>query len=189
MMDPRVTSGKLRMGTNYECMRKGVGVGRNLPYDPSANGPYRPYDDRKFYCGTQANLPQGYFSFGNPSMCYRKGVGIGRKSRATDEQKRQQEYDTMTVTALRAEARRKKCVGYSKLRKQQLIEVLLLCDKPRTVHQLRKEVEKRGVYGYKKMNRKQLLRQLPLTILRDEAKRRGIVGFSRLSRQALLNAL
>lgn len=79
--DPKLTSGTYNIGTNYLCLRKGIGVGINLPYDPSYSRPYRPIDNRKFYCGKSRRLPRGrgYFAIGSPSKCLQKGVGIGKK--------------------------------------------------------------------------------------------------------------
>ena len=79
--DPKLTSGTHNIGTNYQCLRKGIGVGINLPYDPSYSRPYIPIDNRKFYCGKSRRLPRGrgYFAIGSPSKCLQKGVGIGKK--------------------------------------------------------------------------------------------------------------
>ena len=79
--DPKLTSGTHNIGTNYQCLRKGIGVGLNLPYDPSYSLTYRPIDQRKFYCGKKEQPPStsGYFANGSPSKCLQKGVGIGKK--------------------------------------------------------------------------------------------------------------
>ena len=79
--DVKLTSGTHNIGTNYQCLRKGIGVGINLPYDPAYSRPYRPIDNRKFYCGKSRRLPRGrgYFAIGSPSKCLQKGVGIGKK--------------------------------------------------------------------------------------------------------------
>lgn len=79
--DTKLTSGTHNIGTNYQCLRKGIGVGLNLPYDPSYSRPYRPIDGRKFYCGKSRRPPAdgGYFANGSPSKCLQKGVGIGKK--------------------------------------------------------------------------------------------------------------
>jgi hypothetical protein len=67
--------GKL-LGSNYKCMKKGIGVGRRvkLPLgyraeavDPRAN----------LYCGTKST-PSGKLR-GNRLECFRKGFGIGKK--------------------------------------------------------------------------------------------------------------
>ena len=79
--DPKLTYGTHNIGTRYQCLRKGIGVGINLPYDPSYSLPYRPIDGRKFYCGKSRHPPAGggYFAIGSPSKCLQKGVGIGKK--------------------------------------------------------------------------------------------------------------
>lgn len=79
--DPKLKSRTHNIGTNYQCLRKGIGVGINLPYDPAYSRPYRPIDNRKFYCGKSRRLPSrsGYFAIGSPSKCLQKGIGIGKK--------------------------------------------------------------------------------------------------------------
>jgi hypothetical protein len=82
--DPKLTNGTHNIGTKYQCLRKGIGVGINLPYDPAYSIPYRPIDPRKFYCGKSRRLPDGggHFAVGSPSKCLQKGVGIGKKQTA-----------------------------------------------------------------------------------------------------------
>ena len=74
-------NGTHALGTNYQCLRKGIGVGRNLPYDESYSQPYNPVDDRKFYCGNNPILPDGYYAIGSPSKCLAIGVGLGKQQR------------------------------------------------------------------------------------------------------------
>lgn len=62
---------------NYECMRKGIGVGRNVKilrgYVPEH------VDPRKdLYCGEKRRTPSGKHK-GDPFECFRKGFGIGKK--------------------------------------------------------------------------------------------------------------
>ena len=84
MNDSRIVNGTHMLGSNYQCFRKGVGVGLHLPYDSMYNQPYNPVDDRKFYCGKSDILPEGgrYFAMGSPSKCLQNGVGIGKIQRA-----------------------------------------------------------------------------------------------------------
>lgn len=79
-----LVSGANFLGTNYQCMRRGIGIGRNLPYDPEYNKPYVPIDTRKFYCGKAPVPPPGggYFAVGSPSKCQQIGVGVGKAQRA-----------------------------------------------------------------------------------------------------------
>ena len=65
------------IGTNYQCLKKGIGVGLNLPYDRAYTGGYAPIDNRRFYCGN-AQMPPGYFAVGSPSKCLQVGVGVGK---------------------------------------------------------------------------------------------------------------
>ena len=75
-------SGRKVIGTRYSCMRKGVGVGLGLPYDPTYATRYVPIDNRKIYCGNDVALPVGYDLMGSNGMCYTRGVGIGRSIKA-----------------------------------------------------------------------------------------------------------
>jgi hypothetical protein len=77
-------SGTHVLGTNYQCMRKGIGVGSHLPYDTAYSGVYAPVDSRKFYCGN-AEVPPvegGYLAVGSPSKCLQIGIGVGKSQRA-----------------------------------------------------------------------------------------------------------
>lgn len=81
---PGLVSGTHFLGTNYQCMRKGIGIGRHLPYDSSYTGPHVPVDPRRFYCGN-AHVPPvagGYLATGSPSKCRMIGVGVGKAQRA-----------------------------------------------------------------------------------------------------------
>ena len=82
--DPKITGGTHTIGSNYQCLRKGIGTGLHMPYDPSYTLPHAPIDGRKYYCGNQVPPPagRGYFSTGSPSICFRTGVGVGRAQRA-----------------------------------------------------------------------------------------------------------
>ena len=40
--NPKVVNGQQRIGTKYTCLRAGIGVGKNLPYDPSYLNEYIP---------------------------------------------------------------------------------------------------------------------------------------------------
>lgn len=80
--DVQLLSGNKVLGTRYKCMRRGVGRGIHLPYDPKFGGPYVPLDNRKIYCGDRDILPNDYDRFGNLPQCLQKGVGIGKSIRA-----------------------------------------------------------------------------------------------------------
>lgn len=78
---PGLLNGTHNIGTNRDCLRKGVGLGRSLPYDKNYDEQFLPIDQRKIYCGDGNVLPQGYDYYGNPPMCLQKGVGIGKASK------------------------------------------------------------------------------------------------------------
>jgi hypothetical protein len=79
---PKVRSGEQVIGTRYRCLKKGIGVGMSLPYDPDYTNRYVPIDSRKIYCGEARALPAGYDLMGSNSMCYTKGVGVGKTLKA-----------------------------------------------------------------------------------------------------------
>ena len=70
------------IGSNYECLKKGIGIGSHLPYDNVYSQPYNPIDNRKIYCGNNLNSPPNYDIYGSPSKCLQVGVGIGKLQRA-----------------------------------------------------------------------------------------------------------
>ena len=74
-------TGKLTLGTRYQCLQKGFGVGSHLPLPSKLDQDYVPIDTRKIYCGNQDVLPNDYDYLGNLPMCLQKGVGIGRNAK------------------------------------------------------------------------------------------------------------
>jgi len=80
--DVGLLNGSKVLGTRSRCLRKGVGRGMRLPYDPTYLGAYTPIDGRNIYCGDQQQLPDGYSTMGNLPQCLVKGIGIGKKKRA-----------------------------------------------------------------------------------------------------------
>lgn len=80
--DPKLISGTHQVGTNYECLRRGIGVGYHLPFDSTYLNPHVPIDQRRFYCGNLPAVPHDYFAVGSPSKCLAIGVGIGKAQRA-----------------------------------------------------------------------------------------------------------
>ena len=85
--DPKVRSRRQVIGTRYGCLKKGIGVGLSLPYDPEYTNRFVPVDTRKIYCGDSAELPEGYDLLGSNSMCYHKGVGVGKALKAKDQRR------------------------------------------------------------------------------------------------------
>jgi len=80
--DPQLLAGNVVLGTRYGCMRKGIGRGLHLPYDPKFAGAYMPIDQRRYYCGNQPVAPAGYTDLGSLPQCIQKGVGIGKRQLA-----------------------------------------------------------------------------------------------------------
>jgi hypothetical protein len=80
-----IVTGTHYLGTYYQCMRRGIGVGRNLPYDVSYTGLHVPVDPRRYYCGNSLVPPidGGYYGVGSPSKCLSTGIGVGKSQRAS----------------------------------------------------------------------------------------------------------
>tara|TARA_B110000977_G_scaffold199112_1_gene285547 strand:- start:262 stop:795 length:534 start_codon:yes stop_codon:yes gene_type:complete len=74
-----------RIGTIYECLRKGIGTGYHSGIDLEYLNDYEPIDDTSVYCGTSETLPDGYDRFATTGDCLRKGVGVGKIQRINDE--------------------------------------------------------------------------------------------------------
>ena len=72
------------LGTRNQCLRIGVGLGKNLPCDTGYGGAYAPIDTRKVWCGEGKKMPGKYDIEGSTSMCLQKGVGIGKNIRAKE---------------------------------------------------------------------------------------------------------
>lgn len=77
--NPKLLNGEQIPGTRYQCFKKGVGIGKNMP--PSIDDTdYSPlYVKEKIFCGNGNTVPQGYDKLGIPSECLQKGVGVGKK--------------------------------------------------------------------------------------------------------------
>lgn len=77
--------GKCVIGTNYQCLKKGIGYGLYSPIDFEFIN-YEPIDPpENIYCGDKTPLPDKYERFGRRSSCLRKGVGIGKKIKIEKE--------------------------------------------------------------------------------------------------------
>jgi hypothetical protein len=74
---PEIVSRRKRIGTAYECFRRGVGVGKNLPAE---EGEYEAIYSPNIFCGKKFGPEQKkkYERMGSPSECLRKGVGVGK---------------------------------------------------------------------------------------------------------------
>ena len=90
--NPKVVNGQQRIGTKYTCLRAGIGVGKNLPYDPSYLNEYIPIDNRRIYCGTH-RLPENYDYSGSLRECYTIGVGVGKRLKALEGPRRRGRYN------------------------------------------------------------------------------------------------
>jgi hypothetical protein len=86
-LDSSLTNNTSILGTRYKCMKRGIGVGMNLKYDPKYNQEYDPIDTTRIYCGDKNELPEGYDRFGSLPRCLQKGVGVGKIITAKKVQK------------------------------------------------------------------------------------------------------
>ena len=68
--------GNKRIGTPYECLRKGIGKGLNSDLT-GFNPNYQAIIPDNTYCGT--GRPPAGKRRGTPTSCLRKGLGIGKK--------------------------------------------------------------------------------------------------------------
>jgi len=68
--------GNRRIGTPYECLRRGIGQGLNSDLT-GFNPNYQAIIADNTYCGT--GTPPVGKQMGTPTSCLRKGVGIGKK--------------------------------------------------------------------------------------------------------------
>ena len=81
-LEPALQNGIKRLGTRYECLKQGYGRGFYEPVDPKFLSPYQPIDVRKFYCGNENDLPDGYHDFGTLHSCSTTGYGAGKRVKA-----------------------------------------------------------------------------------------------------------
>jgi len=68
--------GNRRIGTPYECLKRGIGQGLNSDMT-GFNPNYQAIIADNTYCGT--GTPPVGKQMGTPTSCLRKGVGIGKK--------------------------------------------------------------------------------------------------------------
>ena len=77
-----------KLGTRYECLKKGIGKGLSLPVDPKYKGKYKPIIPNNIYCGDKLRSPDKNKRLGTPSGCLQKGIGIGKKLKAKKEREK-----------------------------------------------------------------------------------------------------
>ena len=81
----KLTEEKFKIGKPYQCLRKGIGVGLNLPLNIDMVGPYKPIRKRSFFCGKKSNIDKDkYDRMGDPTECLRAGIVIGQKKKADE---------------------------------------------------------------------------------------------------------
>lgn len=77
-------NGYKKFGTNYECLKKGIGTGIIVTENKIKNGDtsirnkvLKKSKKGKKYCGTQSITPDGYRKKGDRYTCLKKGYGLG----------------------------------------------------------------------------------------------------------------
>lgn len=85
-------TGTHRLGTRYECFRKGYGIGIHQDINVNESNVlrennYEPIDERKMYCGNKERLPRGYSFMGNTILCLDKGKRFGYFKKLKQESK------------------------------------------------------------------------------------------------------
>ena len=77
-------NGYKTFGTNYECLKKGIGTGIAITQNKIANGDtairnvvLKKSKKGQKYCGTNSTVPPGYRKRGDRYSCLKKGYGVG----------------------------------------------------------------------------------------------------------------
>jgi hypothetical protein len=70
---------KLHIGTRYQCLRKGIAVGKNSEISNDYEEKYAPIEEILFFCGNGDAAPPEYDRLGTRSECFSKGFGRGRQ--------------------------------------------------------------------------------------------------------------
>ena len=83
-LHPDLTNGRAVIGTKHRCLRKGFGAGYYSPVDLNFLNEYRPIDNRKIYCGSKENVPEGYDRHGNSPAYFQKGFASGKRKKAME---------------------------------------------------------------------------------------------------------
>lgn len=87
-LSPKIIKQGYKIGSPYTCLRKGIGVGLNLPLDKNAAGPYKPIKKNDYFCGKdKTKIPKEYKRLGSSVECLQTGIGIGRKIKAKKAKK------------------------------------------------------------------------------------------------------
>ena len=115
MLSPKITKENYKIGNPYNCMRKGIGVGLNLPVDIEAAGPYKPIIKKTFYCGKkQSEMPLNLDRMGTPTECLRTGIAIGKAKKAQEQiSKKKSKKKSKKRAKRRAKKRQKSRKGQS----------------------------------------------------------------------------
>ena len=83
-LNKRLRNYRAYLGTPYQCFRRGIGIGRELPRDDAFLDDYHPIYPVRIYCGKKSILPLGYDRIGSLYDCHRKGIAVGKKITAED---------------------------------------------------------------------------------------------------------
>lgn len=76
--------GTKKLGSRNSCLKRGIGIGKNLPIDLNFANKYKPIDKTKYYCGNDKKLPEKYDVFGSLFKCHTIGIGVGKSLSAKE---------------------------------------------------------------------------------------------------------
>lgn len=95
-----------RLGTRKECLQKGIGVGKFMSESEkkevrskSRSRSNSRNNEPRLYCGVSSTLPEGYDRMGKRHECLKIGVGVGVRLDMSDEDKVQQDMNTIKKIA------------------------------------------------------------------------------------------
>ena len=81
-----LNNNKFVAGNNYQCLKKGINVGKYQKCDKNYAKEFTPINNNfKIFCGKEKNaakIPQNSI-VGTPTLCLQKGVGVGKKIRSS----------------------------------------------------------------------------------------------------------
>lgn len=88
---------------NYECMRKGIGVGRNVKL-PRGYVPEHINQRHNLYCGKKKRVPSSKQK-GYPFECFRKGFSIGKQLQYNTKYRGRENFDKENFFAVENNSR------------------------------------------------------------------------------------
>jgi|JI6StandDraft_1071083.scaffolds.fasta_scaffold1314729_1 hypothetical protein len=72
-----LVNGQVVKGTRYQCLKKGIAIGKNMEPD-DMDVDYAPIYNPRIFCGNGNILPDKYKRLGQPYECLQMGIGVGK---------------------------------------------------------------------------------------------------------------